>query len=125
MRTFVIAEETGGESLLGDHGGVGTLEFRRLMVADEFSSSIDFVDYTIIPAGSTIGLHQHTGNEELYLIVSGVAVVTVEQEERQLTRGSIGIVRSGQSHKLRNGGDSPVAMFVVQVSLTERGKANL
>lgn len=125
MRAFVTAEETGVEVLLGDHGGVGTLEFRRLMVAEEFSSAIEFVDYTLIPPGSTIGLHQHSGNEELYLIVSGVAVVTVEQEKRQLTRGSIGIVRSGQSHELKNDGESPVAMFVVQVSLTEREKAKL
>jgi mannose-6-phosphate isomerase-like protein (cupin superfamily) len=115
MRAFVTAEDTVLDILDGNHGGIGRLHFRRLIAHEEFVTPIDFVDYTVVPPGSTIGLHKHTANEEIYLIVSGLATVTVEGEERQLKRGSIAVVRSGQSHQLVNTGAEAVAMFVIQV----------
>lgn len=115
MRAFVTAEDTVLDILDGNHGGIGRLHFRRLIAHEEFVTPIDFVDYTVVPPGSTIGLHKHTANEEIYLIVSGLATVTVEGEERQLKSGSIAVVRSGQSHQLVNTGAEAVAMFVIQV----------
>src|SRR5207302_10575143 len=43
----------------------------RLLTASDFTAPIDFVDFTVIPPGSTIGAHQHEGNEEIYFIAAG------------------------------------------------------
>lgn len=115
MRIFTGTREIKGTVRDREHGGTGVLTFRRLLTSTDFASAIDFVDYTSIPPGSTIGLHRHDGNEELYLIVSGTPVVRVETTVRRLQKGDVAVVRSGESHELENDTQHDVEMFVVQV----------
>ncbi len=98
-----------------EHDGLGSILFSRLLTAHDFASPIDFVDFTVIPAGSTVGLHPHEGNEELYLVVRGEPLVAVEGETRRLRQGDVAVVRSGQHHGLVNDSDHEAAIFVVQV----------
>lgn len=117
MTAFSGPKAVDARKLIGDHGGVGPIEFRRLFEAD-FTSAIDFVDFTIIPPTSVIGYHSHDGNDELYLVVSGTPTICVEGEERRMGPGDVAVVRSGQSHGLRNDSTVDVAIFVVQVRYT-------
>ena len=86
-----------------------------LVTKADFASSVDFVDLTTIPPNSTIGLHEHHGNEEIYFIAAGRPRVTVDGEERRLERGSIAVVHSGQTHRLINDTGENVEIFVIQV----------
>jgi mannose-6-phosphate isomerase-like protein (cupin superfamily) len=98
-----------------EHGGLGEIAFRRLLAAGAFSSAIDFVDASVIMPGSTIGRHQHVQTEELYYIVDGTPIVTVDGDSRRLSRGDVSVVRSGQWHELVNDTAQAVEIFVVQV----------
>jgi mannose-6-phosphate isomerase-like protein (cupin superfamily) len=100
-----------------DHGGNGAISFRRLLSEEAFASAIDFVDLSIVPAGCTIGQHSHHDSEELYFIVSGTPLVTIDGRSRRLARGDLSVVRSGQWHDLINDTAEPVEIFVVQVHL--------
>jgi mannose-6-phosphate isomerase-like protein (cupin superfamily) len=91
------------------------IEFRRLLTRSDFATPVDFVDFTVIPPGSTIGLHDHHGNEEIYFIVSGQPRVAVNGEEIRL--------HSGQAHELVNDTDENVEMFVIQVKRIEGWRA--
>ena len=102
-----------------EHGGVGDIQFRRLLIDEDFSAPVDFVDFTIIPPGSTIGLHQHSGNEEIYLVVSGSPLLLVDGQERRMVKGALSVVHSGQSHGLKNDTDKDVEIFVIQVRLSK------
>src|SRR5262249_20840402 len=102
MRSFVCLEEVDARTLESNHGGKGPIEFRRLLNRFDFETLIDFVDYTVIPPGSTIGRHAHTANEEIYFIVAGKPRVNVNGQERRLQHGSIAVVRSDQTHQLIN-----------------------
>jgi mannose-6-phosphate isomerase-like protein (cupin superfamily) len=117
LTSFVGGVESTPIQRTGDHGGVGSITFRRLLASSQFSSNVDFVDYTVIPPGSTIGRHTHEGNEELYYIASGTPLVNVNGEERRLKRHDVAVVRSGQWHELRNDTADEVEIFVVQVRL--------
>jgi len=99
------------------HGGKGSVLFRRLLDNSAFAGMVDFVDFTVIPPGSTIGEHGHHGNEEMYLIVSGEPLMTVNGESRRLARGAVSVVHSGQRHQLVNDTKEDVVIFVVQVRL--------
>ncbi|MBI4475502.1 MAG: cupin domain-containing protein [Acidobacteria bacterium] len=114
-RRFVSPEDITARRIPGDHGGKGTIEFRRLLSRSEFATSIDFVDFTIVPPGCVIGLHEHSGNEEIYFVVSGSPLITVDDEQRRLQCGSIAVVRSGQKHGLHNDTERNVEIFVIQV----------
>ncbi len=116
MKSFVIASELAPLVREHEHGGKGPILFRRLLSSDEFRSKIDFVDFTVIPSGSTIGRHSHHGNEELYLVLSGSPLVNVGGRESRLTEGSVAVVHSGEWHTLINDSSQNVVIFVIQVS---------
>lgn len=117
LTSFVAGVESPPIERTAEHGGIGSITFRRLLASGEFSSNVEFVDSTIVPPGSTIGRHTHVGNEELYYIASGTPLVSVNGEERRLQRGDVAVVRSGQWHELRNDTSDDVEIFVVQVRL--------
>jgi quercetin dioxygenase-like cupin family protein len=98
-----------------EHGGSGPILFRRLIESTAFHAPVDFVDYTTIPPGSIIGRHQHVGNEEMYFVLAGQPLVTVENDAQRLAVGSLSIVRDGQSHELINDTAENVTILVVQV----------
>lgn len=106
-----------------EHGGHREISFRRLWSGSDFASPVDFVDFTLIPPGSTIGWHAHQGNEEAYFIAAGSPVVRIEDDKRRLRRGDIAVVRSGQSHELINDTEEPVEILVIQVRVPSEGPA--
>jgi glyoxylate utilization-related uncharacterized protein len=101
----------------GEHAGVGPILFRRMLSGSDFDTPIDFVDFTIIPPGSSIGPHRHHGNEELYFVVSGNPLITAQGETRRCNPGSLSLVRDGGWHELINDTDGEVRILVVQVRL--------
>jgi mannose-6-phosphate isomerase-like protein (cupin superfamily) len=100
-----------------EHGGIGQVQFRRIFADDVFQSPIDFVDFTTIPAGATIGCHEHHGNEELYYVARGRPTVILNGEKRRLEQGCFTIVRDGECHELINDSDGDVDILVIQVSI--------
>ncbi len=100
---------------IAEHGGSGPILFRRLLENTAFEAPVDFVDYTTIPPGSVIGRHQHMGNEEMYFVLAGRPLVTVESDTQRLAAGSLSVVRNGQSHELINDTTEDVTILVVQV----------
>src|SRR5213082_3181787 len=115
MRRFVSIREVDSQTIDGNHGGRGPIEFRRLLTQADFATSVDFVDFTVVPPGSTIGAHEHSGNEEIYFISAGAPRISVDGEERRLEEGSIAVVHSGQTHQLINDTSENVEIFVIQV----------
>jgi glyoxylate utilization-related uncharacterized protein len=112
---FVRLADVPAIVLIADHGGLGPIAFRRLLTDCAFASAIDFVDLSVIPPGSAIGAHEHLDTEELYFIMAGTPLVTVNGDCRRLSRGDLSVVRSGQRHELVNDTAEPVEIFVVQV----------
>ena len=98
-----------------EHGGSGSITFRRLLDANCFHSPIDFVDFTIIPPGSTIGRHTHTGTEELYFIAAGKPLMRVSGTEQRLSRGGVAVVHDNGWHELINDTAESVEILVIQV----------
>ena len=114
---FIDASLAGISIRDNEHGGCGPIRFSRLLTSSSFESRVDFVDHTILPAGSTIGRHQHIGNEEFYFVARGSPIIRVDDEEIRAVRGTVAIVRSGQSHELINDTDEDVEILVVQIPL--------
>jgi mannose-6-phosphate isomerase-like protein (cupin superfamily) len=97
-----------------EHGGVGSISFRRLMDNFQFHSALDFVDFTVIPPGSSIGKHFHSGSEELYFVVNGEPLICVNGRDNRGKPGTLAIVRSGEWHSLINDTSSDVTILVIQ-----------
>ena len=51
------------------HDGSGRIRTAR--VIDEAHSAFRFIDLTELPPGSSVGVHTHADDEEVYVIISG------------------------------------------------------
>lgn len=117
MKAFHSVRDSAPQSRSTEHGGVGPIVFRRIFDQGDFNAPVDFVDYTVIPPGSTIGVHGHVANDEMYFIVRGSPLVRVNGEEARLEPGGFAIVHDGGRHELINDSLGNVEILVIQVKV--------
>ncbi len=106
-------------------GGVGPAYVAQILGYDpllpmpgfpEDSKVIHYVHITTLPKGSSTGEHVHDGNEEFYLVMQGTGEMVVNGKIYPVKRGSIGLVRNGASHGMKNIGEDDLVMVVVEVN---------
>ena len=100
------------------HGGSGLLEVSRIFTAKDVSGACNFVDFTIIPPGASIGAHSHAmDEEEYYLILEGAGRMAVDGEIFEVSKGDLIRNRPGGSHWLENNSEGPIQLFVFELGL--------
>ena len=92
----------GGEGRL-----LGRFAYTRHQTGEQ--DAIREIGWLTLPPGASIGLHKHTNNEDVYLIVEGRGTfVGTDGKEIPVSAGDITIARPGQSHALKNTGRRPL-----------------
>jgi len=99
------------------HGGEGKVSVSRPLVASDFVGPWHFVDYAMLPPGSSIGQHRHGKDEELYFILEGEGTMTVDGERRRVRRGDLILNRPSGVHGLENDSDRELTVLVIEVGL--------
>ncbi len=99
------------------HGGDGIIQKSRILSSIDFETNIDFIDYVIVPPNTTIGIHTHGENEELYIILNGSAVMTINSKQMNVKKGDIIINRRGMTHALRNNTNMQTDILIIQNSM--------
>ena len=100
------------------HGGVGEILFRRIATSANIAGACNFMDFTTMPPGTTIGKHTHTATEEeYYLILRGHG--TMQQSGEEFGVGPGDLIRNPPSgtHALQNTGQEDLQMFVFEVQV--------
>jgi oxalate decarboxylase/phosphoglucose isomerase-like protein (cupin superfamily) len=112
-------------------GGEGSIYVRQILGYDPTlpvpgfpgeSEAFHFVHLTTIPKGSSVGKHYHKGNEEFYLVIKGKGEMIINDGTYIVETGSIGLVKDGAAHGMKNIGDDDLVMVVVEAEIkkTER-----
>lgn len=96
------------------HGGTGEILFREAFKKEDFESNLVHLHETTVFPNSTIGCHLHEGNEEIYYILEGEGIMTVDNEERQVEPGDAIITHSGSYHGLVNNTDKNLKILVFE-----------
>ncbi len=99
------------------HGGTGKVDLYEIWGNDDFKGNVDFIDRVVVPPNSTIGLHKHGNNEEMYIVLEGSGLMTIEDQERAVTRGDMILNPAGGRHGLFNNSDKNIDLLVLQVSV--------
>jgi len=91
------------EPVVNARGGEGTIFGRRLLGPDS-GSTILGIGITRLPPGTSVGFHEHHGEEDFYYCLSGHGIVLDHDTEKPFTPGTFQITRSGQGQAIRNTG---------------------
>ncbi|ADC66130.1 mannose-1-phosphate guanylyltransferase/mannose-6-phosphate isomerase [Ferroglobus placidus DSM 10642] len=75
------------------------------------------INKLVVKPGEKLSLHAHMHRSENWVIVSGIAKVTVEDKEFYLRRGESTFIPAGVKHRLENPGKIPLE--VIEVSIGE------
>jgi len=69
-----------------------------------------------IPAGGSVGEHDHVNETEYYLIKEGIGIVVDDGVEKKVGSGDMIITGGGASHSIRNMGTTPLIITAVIIT---------
>ncbi|MFA6473238.1 MAG: cupin domain-containing protein [Candidatus Latescibacterota bacterium] len=95
------------------HDGAGTLLFRRIWSKSTFKTPWYFVDHCLLPPGTSIGYHQHNSIEEIYYIVEGSGLSTVNGYTFAVKAGDAIPCTVTDSHGIYNDSQANLEVMVV------------
>jgi mannose-6-phosphate isomerase-like protein (cupin superfamily) len=98
------------------HEGKGLGHNARVFDKSDFDTSLSFINYTVMEPGSSIGVHPHGENEEVYVVLAGSGIMTVNDETRPVVPGDIILNKPGWQHGLENTGGEPLKLFIFEVN---------
>lgn len=67
----------------------------------------------VLKPGSGIGLHEHAGEDEVFIIQQGKALVTDGGKEANVEAGDCVLTGKGASHSVTNTGDTDLVITAV------------
>ena len=114
IKNFLKAER---QQQASSHGGTGPVALFGIWEKTDFQSNIDFIDRVVVPPGSTIGVHRHGNNEEMYVVLQGAGMMKIENEELAVGKGDMILNPAGGRHGLTNQSAEPIDLLVIQVSI--------
>jgi len=78
---------------------------------------------TVEPGTAVHAAHTHDDREELIIIKAGTMEVTINGKSRLLSPGSVTLALPGDSHGIRNAGDTPASYYIIRWRTRESGQA--
>jgi len=84
------------------HDGDGKVYAAKIFSETEFSTKLQFLFYTVLPPGTSIGAHKHGNDEELYIILEGTGEMEVNSVKTTVVAGDVIVNKPFETHGLRN-----------------------
>ncbi len=97
-------------------GGKGEVILQPLLTEEQKGTKIGTYAEVTIPAGSSLGLHRHTGNAESYYILSGKGLYTDDDKTYEVSAGDATYCADGHSHGLENTGTTDLKFMALIIN---------
>jgi len=110
VRNFLHADSRVEQS----HRGKGRVKNVKLFSKEDFETPLKFLYYTEIEPGCSIGVHKHGEDEEIYVILEGGGLMTVNGETRAVQAGDVILNKPHWSHGLENNSDVVLKILVFE-----------
>ncbi len=77
---------------------------------------------TSLEPGQSIPLHYHPDIEELYYVLSGYGMMTIEEERQEISRSDVVYIPPLAQHTLLNTGNVPLRFITISVNVSPNKK---
>jgi len=98
------------------HGGEGTIEIQKVFRREDLKGVWDFALRVIMPPNSSMGLHRHTDEEEMYIMLKGQGIMTIDGKKQPVVEGDMILNRPFGEHGLLNNSDKELELLIIQAS---------
>lgn len=96
--------------------GKGEIFITHLLTPAEMVGKCQMFASVRIPAGASIGVHKHTGNNETYHILSGRALYTDNDKTYEVKAGDTTFCADGEKHGIETLGDEDLKFIALIIS---------
>ncbi len=76
---------------------------------------------TSLEPGKSIPPHYHPDFEEIYYVLSGYGIMTIGDDQKEISRGDVVYIPAVSAHALVNTGNVALRFITVTVSLSSNG----
>jgi mannose-6-phosphate isomerase-like protein (cupin superfamily) len=97
------------------HNGSDRIRTTRV-IDSSHRSGFRFIDLTEIPPGSSVGVHRHGEDEEVYVIIQGRGRMLLDGQTFEVGPGDVIRNVPGGTHGLANIGSERLTMVVLDVA---------
>jgi len=96
-------------------GGKGDLQITHFLEVEknEFNAKGRLFAKNVLKPGASIGLHEHIGDSETYVILSGEGLVNDNGDQEFVKTGDVIITRHGEKHSIENTGTSDLEFLAL------------
>ena len=98
-------------------GGEGRMKRDMLLPDDKLGGVCTYISQITLEPGCSIGIHQHSGDAELYFITTGTGTYTENNTDYTVTAGDALYCADGSTHGLVNNGEE-LLQFVAVIQKT-------
>jgi len=113
IKNFISCEKITDEN---SHGGEGCIEIQKVFKRKDFTGAWDFALRVVMPPKSSMGLHEHANDEEMYIILSGQGLMTIEDKEQRVVKGDMIFNKPYGKHGLLNDSNQDIELLIIQAS---------
>lgn len=82
---------------------------------DDISGTIQMINWATLLPRKTLTPHVHKDMKEIFIILSGNPVLTIDRKKNTLHPGDMVIIESNEQHKMYNSSSSPVPYIVIGI----------
>ncbi|OGV68756.1 MAG: hypothetical protein A3K19_11875 [Lentisphaerae bacterium RIFOXYB12_FULL_65_16] len=96
-------------------GGKGTVQIENYWKPGELKAKTRLLARLTLPPGTSIGFHEHAGEEEVFIVLRGQARAKDADREDILNVGDTILTGNGAGHAIESIGTEPLEMVAVIV----------
>jgi mannose-6-phosphate isomerase-like protein (cupin superfamily) len=86
------------------------------------AGAVQMVNWAKLPVGHAFATHYHEDMQEIFVIVQGIAEITVGTDKAILRRGDAVLIDPREVHQMRNIGDEDVEYFAMGITAETGGR---
>jgi len=103
-------------------GGKGTVMYHRGLDPSSFYTTWSYVDHLVLPKDTSVGPLVRKDMAEVYYIISGNGMATIDGETAKITTGDAVLAALGESRAFAQTGDTPLEIMIVGIARSQNAK---